>query len=760
VFIQATDPMNGFDITLLAPHAFLVPVGVDLTGTIIGTPTIPPVVLAECFQGVLKGGTVCQSSDTIDTLHLAAVAATGALPLGTVGGNGLLFTAIYQIVGSAPAGTVIGYQTNANDGLTNCTATSVPGTCINIANGTVIPVPETVQTGFFTGSSTQPFLQLSPVSTALGNTFPGLAIPAQTVTTTDNGGWGAFMNNGGAPFNGDTTASYSVTVTPPTSSATGLTASISPTPLDFALVAAGGSLTNMLSFSNGAMTTSGLWTITVTMIYHFDSSCVPSVGCSGPASTLSESITYTVNIEDFGYNVGGLTGGALFLPFWCPAAGQGSACPAGQSGSATISVTPNGYAGTVTLANTTPSPVTSPILVASVNPTSVLGASGTAMATFSGGLLRPTLITGSYTVAVTAMGTLAANGAFAAQTKVKSVSVIVRPQDFSFNASSGTPTGPGISYASGGSATDLTALGSRPFGTTAINTAGFAGPVTFSSVIQGGTGLTVGFATNPVILTAGQKLTDLVTFGGTAATTTTFSVTITGTATLASSTPSTQMHSVTYSVTITVPIIIHPTSTSVNCVPSSVTVNVGTSCTATVTDTSSSGATTPTGSVSFLSSGTGTFSSSGSCNLVAGVTGTAICSVTYTPTVVGTGTHTITGSYGGDPTHAATQGTFGVTVTQPVAVTITTTLSSTPITVGGSVTDSAVLSGNTATAGGTVTYRFFTGSICSGTGTVVGSPVAVIALRLKHSILQDLSVGTQSTAETPTTVLRQALVKS
>jgi hypothetical protein len=48
---------------------------------------------------------------------------------------------------------------------------------------------------------------------------------------------------------------------------------------------------------------------------------------------------------------------------------------------------------------------------------------------------------------------------------------------------------------------------------------------------------------------------------------------------------------------------------------------------------------------------------------VAGVTGTASCSVTYTPSAVGTGTHTITGGYGGDPTHAISSGETPLTVT-------------------------------------------------------------------------------------------------
>src|SRR5438552_15315721 len=101
---------------------------------------------------------------------------------------------------------------------------------------------------------------------------------------------------------------------------------------------------------------------------------------------------------------------------------------------------------------------------------------------------------------------------------------------------------------------------------------------------------------------------------------------------------------------------IYPTSTVVGCVPASVTVNSGSVCTATVTDTSATGATTPTGSVSFASDGTGTFSPGTSCSLSAGAAGTASCAVTYTPTVVGTGTHSITGTFVPTSNHAASNG--------------------------------------------------------------------------------------------------------
>src|SRR2546428_11192647 len=91
------------------------------------------------------------------------------------------------------------------------------------------------------------------------------------------------------------------------------------------------------------------------------------------------------------------------------------------------------------------------------------------------------------------------------------------------------------------------------------------------------------------------------------------------------------------------------TSTSVSCAPSSVAVDSATACTATVTN--GSGANIPTGTVSWTSDGTGSFSAA-SCTLDA----TGKCTVNYTPTAVGTGTHKITGSYGGEIGKAACRG--------------------------------------------------------------------------------------------------------
>lgn len=104
-----------------------------------------------------------------------------------------------------------------------------------------------------------------------------------------------------------------------------------------------------------------------------------------------------------------------------------------------------------------------------------------------------------------------------------------------------------------------------------------------------------------------------------------------------------------------------PTSTGVDCSPGSVTTGSATTCTATVTDTGTGAATTPTGTVSFTTDSSGTFGGAGSCAL-SGSGSTATCQQTYTPTAVGSGTHTITASYGGDAGHLSSLGTTTLSV--------------------------------------------------------------------------------------------------
>ena len=107
---------------------------------------------------------------------------------------------------------------------------------------------------------------------------------------------------------------------------------------------------------------------------------------------------------------------------------------------------------------------------------------------------------------------------------------------------------------------------------------------------------------------------------------------------------------------------VRQTTTTVSCSPQSVMVGHATTCTATVTDTDVSGmSSTPSGTVSFTTTGTGTFAGS-PCTLT-GSTGMASCQVTYSPATVGSGTHALVASYGGDAEHAISSGQSAVTVT-------------------------------------------------------------------------------------------------
>jgi virginiamycin B lyase len=107
---------------------------------------------------------------------------------------------------------------------------------------------------------------------------------------------------------------------------------------------------------------------------------------------------------------------------------------------------------------------------------------------------------------------------------------------------------------------------------------------------------------------------------------------------------------------------VDPTSTAVSCSPSSVVVGQSALCTATVTDNGNSGPTTPTGTISFASSDPGSFGGS-PCTLSETSRGVASCQVSYTPTAIGSGSHTISAHYGADSTHLPSDGSTAVTVT-------------------------------------------------------------------------------------------------
>jgi hypothetical protein len=152
------------------------------------------------------------------------------------------------------------------------------------------------------------------------------------------------------------------------------------------------------------------------------------------------------------------------------------------------------------------------------------------------------------------------------------------------------------------------------------------------------------------------------------------------------------------------------TSTALSC-PAGV-VNQPLTCTATVNDTSGSGATLPTGTVSVVNTyGTGGVTSS-PCSLSGSGT-TATCTVTYTPSQ--STTHQLKATYSGDGTHATSSGTGSTFVNRratTTAISCTPTTVDNPSTCTATVTDAAGVGGATAPTGSVSMY--YTGSASSG----------------------------------------------
>src|SRR5712691_3603678 len=113
------------------------------------------------------------------------------------------------------------------------------------------------------------------------------------------------------------------------------------------------------------------------------------------------------------------------------------------------------------------------------------------------------------------------------------------------------------------------------------------------------------------------------------------------------------------------------TVTTVACSPSSVAINQATMCTVTVNDTTTIGPASPTGTVSFASSGAGAFAGS-PCTLVNQTITSSTCQVTYTPTG-SEGTESITATYNGDAAHN------GSTSSQAFVLTVTPRSTSTTV---------------------------------------------------------------------------------
>lgn len=501
VFVQGSDPLNGFDVTLSTNPSILQPADADLTGTILlGSIT----VLGKCIQGLaVQGGCGPASTANVTTLELAAAGGGGLTVQPT---SGLLFTAIFNIVGD---GTItISFAHNGS-----CTPSSGTGAdslaCISISNGTGIPPSELLQAAGFDDTTLLSFATydtpsftslttLAPISGSTAHVFTG------QLTSRNN-----FVGNcQSPPSTFDTCAvsfssrvsgpSVGITVTNPVAfSLSGLTGcggagcvDNSPMTQDiFTIVAA-------------ATTTTGTYTLVFTATYETENTVTNVV------STISQSMTATVVIQDFTFTVSPTT-----VPLWT-----------GTTGTGTATVSPvNGFSTTVSLSSV---PFRG---IVGFSPTSITGGSGNSTLFFSSGTV------GAYTVSI--RGTASLGG----QTKTRSVVVTVREQDF--NITSNTST---VTFLSGSTGTATIAIGSLP--SSSLAPSGFSGNITLTtSVTPSSPVLRVSFSQNPVTVTAGQSSTSTITFSGTVSANTVYTVVINGTGTNGSSSRS---HAVTITVSV------------------------------------------------------------------------------------------------------------------------------------------------------------------------------------------------------------------
>jgi sugar lactone lactonase YvrE len=321
-------------------------------------------------------------------------------------------------------------------------------------------------------------------------------------------------------------------------------------------------------------------------------------------------------------------------------------------------------------------------------------------------------------------------------------------------ATAGTPTGT-VTFLNGAATLGTGTLNSSGVATLALTppqgvysiTASYAGNINFAPsassppvIVNVAATTTTTLSAVPTTLTVGQTLTLTATVKASAGITPTGTVTFLngtaslGTGTLNSSgvatlvlTPPVGVYSITASyagtqldlasvssppIAVTVNAIVTTTTLTAN----PTTLNVGQTLTLTATVAAASGAA-PTGTVTFLNGtatlGTGTLNASGVATLV------------LTPAV---GTYSITASYGGSSTDAASVSSPPITVTVNPAVT-TTTLIATPTTLyaGRTLTLTAtVTAGSGSTPTGTVT--FLNGAASLGTGTLNAAGVAALVL--------------------------------
>ena len=326
VYVNDSDPMSVFEVTLIANHNILTPIDANFTGTVL---VGPQSAVIKCIAGVLKIGTTCDPArDTVDTITFEVTGALGSFtPIHT---TGLLFTAIYNITGHTPStGILVDFQTG-------CTNSSVPGgVCILIGNGSTSLVPETAQNGQFNNNTPPPFISISTNQTLIGPRTPPYSHNV-TITATSQNGWPGFSTDA---------VTFTTAVSP------GLATSIKGT--------------NPCA----AGSTSCSVTVTITVTRAGAVTILGTYASVDPAttdtSTLVAPVTVSAVIPDFTINANPLTVGPIIPTV---------------TGTSTITVVPiYGFNGDVTLTTN----AVSSGLTATLSPGTITGASGTSTLTVS-----------------------------------------------------------------------------------------------------------------------------------------------------------------------------------------------------------------------------------------------------------------------------------------------------------------------------------------------------------------------------------------
>jgi len=397
VMINDTDPFNGFDITVNSSDVTkLKPYGADLAGSIMPAGSI---TIVDCIGGILMSGSTCAATDNPTTVHLVVSGPFGFLA--SQGTTGLLFTAIFSITGTtSPGGVTIGYQ----DGCDDPKVSSHLPLCVFLSNGTLTPVPESVQTGGFDNSDTTllPYATLSTTSTNLGASLAGApthALPTVTFTATAQNG-----------FDTTNTATLELATTV-NGTGTRPTLTLSTSSVDLTGVP---SQTFTQSGSVTSTVPAGVFIATVTGTYQTTDMVTFTT------SSLSAAYSLQVNVTDYIIN-------ASPNPVTIQPAG---------SQPVTITITPKAQFNTlVKLGLTVPSATASAGIGATLSSFTISGGSGTSTLTVTTTTSTPA---GTYTLTITSNSTL--NGF----TKIHTVTLTIKAGGFTMSATSPSSQAVGV----------------------------------------------------------------------------------------------------------------------------------------------------------------------------------------------------------------------------------------------------------------------------------------------------------------------------